>query len=435
MHRSTGLPPASLLAVGLLVILSTAVGRADAPSAGPLPLRCVKVEGALLQKQDGKPWQPVRPGEKVQAGDLLVALPYAELRTADGALKLVLPADTGQRGPFPVLETALRVGEDAKHHLEVHFERGILGLANLKKKGAVSARLNFAGNTWNLSLLEPDTRVGLELFSLYPPGLPALKEGKVGAPTTEVVLLTLRGAVFLTSGTQGYRLSAPPGPAKVRWDSASKAIEVHNLEKLPPSLLARNAAEEKVYQAICAAAARLNHGAIGPTVGQLIHSEQKVERRVGVTIAGALDDLPHLVGALGDPKHADVRSQAVLVLRHWIGRKPGQVGKLYDFLKGPGGYPAARARTVIQLLFGFSDQDRAQPDTYAVLLDLLSDKSLPVRELARWHLIRLAPAGRVIPYDAAAPAAERQRALKQWRALIPAGQLPGRGAAAQTGEK
>ena len=41
--------------------------------------------------------------------------------------------------------------------------------------------------------------------------------------------------------------------------------------------------------------------------------------------------LPRLFAALKSP-HADVRNQAVLVLRHWAGRGPGQTAKLYDTL-------------------------------------------------------------------------------------------------------
>ena len=58
------------------------------------------------------------------------------------------------------------------------------------------------------------------------------------------------------------------------------------------------------------------------------------------------------------------------------------------------------------------------------MIALLKHSKLPVRELARWHLVRLAPAGKKIDFDAAAPEADRQKAYEQWRALIPEGQLP-----------
>ena len=56
--------------------------------------------------------------------------------------------------------------------------------------------------------------------------------------------------------------------------------------------------------------------------------------------------------------------------------------------------------------------------------DAVMTTPLPVRELAHWHLDRLAPAGQKIAYDAAADEAARHKAAEQWRALIPPGQLP-----------
>ena len=44
--------------------------------------------------------------------------------------------------------------------------------------------------------------------------------------------------------------------------------------------------------------------------------------------------------------------------------------------------------------------------------------------LAQWHLNRLAPAGKDIPYNPAGTAEERDQAFKAWKKLIPDGQLP-----------
>jgi hypothetical protein len=419
MSRCSSLAAVAVLAVGPLLAAAAAGDR-------PVVAKCVSAPGALLKQEDGKPWQPVRPDGEVRAGDLLVALPRADLLSQDGAVEVLLLADVGHRGPFPVLETAVRLRKDPARDLDVDFDRGILALANRKKEGAAKVRVRIAGTAWDLTLASPGAQVGLEIYSRHPPGLPVLAKGKVGAPVTEVVLLVLKGSVFLKMDGKGHHLHAPPGPAAVRWDSVGREAEVGHRDKLPPNLLTRTAEEDKTFKAICAAAARLNDGPVGPTLDALLKSDNRVDRRVGVTAAGALDDLPRLVGALDDAKHAGARDQAVLVLRNWMGRGPGQVGKLYGYLKGKGGYPEARARTVIQLLFGFGEKDVSRPDTYAVLLELLGDKGLPVRELAHWHLVRLAPAGKDIPYDAGAPAAQRQRAVEQWRALIPAGQLPPR---------
>jgi hypothetical protein len=54
----------------------------------------------------------------------------------------------------------------------------------------------------------------------------------------------------------------------------------------------------------------------------------------------------------------------------------------------------------------------------------LNHRNIAIRELAHWHLVRLAPTGEDIPYDAAAAKAERDKAVAKWKKLIPTGQLP-----------
>ncbi len=137
---------------------------------------------------------------------------------------------------------------------------------------------------------------------------------------------------------------------------------------------------------------------------------------------------------LSDPKNADLRDYTVTVLRNWMGHEPGQTEKVFATLMKERKYTPVQAKTLIHLLYGPTDQQRREPATYEVLIKLLEHSKVAVREVARWHLVRLAPAGKKIGYDAAAPEAQRQKAVEQWRALIPAGQLPPR-PEARTSEK
>jgi hypothetical protein len=147
-------------------------------------------------------------------------------------------------------------------------------------------------------------------------------------------------------------------------------------------------------------------------------------RQIAVDCYGALDDLPRLLGALGDAKHTDARDAAVSALRHWLGRGVEQPGKLYQFLIKQQKYPPGQAAIVVQLLHSFSDDDLRQPQTYDVLIAYLRHARLPIRQLASWHLYRLVPAGKKIKYDPAGTEAEREKAYKAWKKLIPEGQLP-----------
>jgi hypothetical protein len=84
----------------------------------------------------------------------------------------------------------------------------------------------------------------------------------------------------------------------------------------------------------------------------------------------------------------------------------------------------ARAATIMHLLHSFSDKDLSHPETYETLIAYLDHEELAIRGLAHWHLYRLVPAGRKIGYNPLAPKEERERAITEWRKLIPTGKLP-----------
>jgi hypothetical protein len=238
-------------------------------------------------------------------------------------------------------------------------------------------------------------------------------------------VLVLRGYVLLNTGKQSHRLQAPPGAAFLQWDNVDDRTTVEHLDKLPDAVSRElDDKESKVFQAICDCTRYLAERPIDKVLVEWSKSDNKVDRIVGVTVLGAIDRLPALLDALADPKHADVRDHAILVLRHWMGRGPGQVEKLHATLTGEAKYSKVHTRTILQLLFGFDADDRQRPETYELLIALLRHPQLAVRELARWHLVRLAPAGKDIGYDAAGAEAERQRGYERWRQLIPAGRLP-----------
>jgi hypothetical protein len=62
--------------------------------------------------------------------------------------------------------------------------------------------------------------------------------------------------------------------------------------------------------------------------------------------------------------------------------------------------------------------------TYETLIDYLLHDKLAIRQLAKWHLERLVPAGRDIAYDPAGSGEARHPAYDQWKKLVPNGKLP-----------
>jgi hypothetical protein len=140
---------------------------------------------------------------------------------------------------------------------------------------------------------------------------------------------------------------------------------------------------------------------------------------LGLAATGAL---PQLADAMAAAKEPELRETAIMAMRHWIGSAPGRDLQLYLMLIGHAKYPERHAETVLQLLH--SPFDASDPVTYQTLIAYLQHDRLAIRELARWHLYRLAPQGAKIPYDANASADDRAKAAREWKLLIPDGELP-----------
>ena len=419
------------LGVLLLIGVFAPAGPARADQAikdsGQAAAKCVSVSGILLEKQAASPWKPVTTGTELRSGTTLVGLPRAELVSASGGVLVRLLADIGQRGPLPVLEAGLKLHDPVGADLDITCERGLIVLENHKQSGEAKVRLHVRGDTWTLLLQTAGTKVGLEIFGRHPPGLPAVLDAKTDVPTTDVVLLVVKGQAFLDTGSEGLGLHAPPGVASAHWDSVVRRFTFERLDKLPENLIRPlNDRESKIFEATAADAAKLAHGDLTSGLQDLLQSKSRAARFVGLTLAGAVDDLHLVAGALMTSNDAATRDQAILVLRNWLGREPGQAQKLYARLVANKKLTPVQARDVLHLLFGFNAEERGNPDTYSVLLMYLAHKNQAIRALAYWHLVRLAPAGKDIRFDAAAPEAQRREALQRWHTLIPEGRLPPR---------
>jgi hypothetical protein len=384
---------------------------------------CKVISGALLQRQSGK-WHAVEKGDQLHAGALLVAIPRAEVVSANGAVSLLMNADIGKRGPYPVLESAVELRHDAKADLDIRLERGLIKLSRLAKDGKATVKLRVRNEVWTMTLLAHETSVAVELYSRQLPSLHPLVEGKLQAPLTSVAMLVLKGKAELAQANAQTLLCAPPGPAQAEWNSHMGRFSVEHLDKLPKETRPLEGKELKLFETICERAKAFNQGDARKVIAKYLGSDDKIERLLGVTVAGAVDDLPDVLKALTDPKHADLRSHTVLVLRHWLGRDAGQTTKLFKELTVGQKYTLPQARNIIQLLLGFREEDRFNPDTYELLIVYLEHSKLAIRELAHWHLMRMVPEGKEIAYDAAATEIERQKGIAAWRKLIPPGKLP-----------
>jgi hypothetical protein len=392
----------------------------------------VDIHGLLLERAaEGQPWKAVKAPSDIPPGALLVALPEAKIASGDGAVWLRMTADLARRLKEPIYESAIIVNKNPDVDLDFTLDRGLVVVHNEKEKGSAKVRVRAADHFWDILLEQPGSSVGLCLFGRHAPGIRAYIQDATkpfkpdDAPTLELYALVIQGEAELTAGQHTFAMNEPPGPALFRWsniDGDDKAPE--RLEERPDFLKPWTAEEQKKAEAVYEKAQKWGELPREQALALALKSDDPLARRLAVTCAGATDDLPALISALNDDQHPEVREHAIVILRHWLGRKTGQDEKLYNLLVDKGQLKPAQAAGAIQLLHGFTEAERETPELYGTLLAFFRHEKLPVRELIRFHLYRLVPAGKSIEYDAAWPAEKREEAYKQWKKLIPDGELP-----------
>jgi hypothetical protein len=438
-----------------LAVASAVVAAAWAlVAAGPLPAapvdpkppeerrvvvaECLSPAGSLFQRQAlNKTWTTVRVQHAMHSRDLLVTLPggRAELESANGAVRLILWGNMPELSRSAVLESAVVLHAEVGVDLAFALERGRVVLRSNKDKEPARVRVRVREAVWDLTLPEKGDEAALELYGRWPRGVPYSADPKsIERPTADLVFLTLSGSAEVKAGSDRFTLHAPPGTGYLHWDNVDgQDSGPQRLDKLPAWTdvnAGRTTEARRVRVVYDRLRERLRDKPLPLALASLFDSadedadkaQAELTRQVVVFSWGASDDLTRLVDALADPKHAEVRETAVEALRHWIGRGPGQDQDLDNFLVKQANYPPTQAENVLQLLH--SPFDANLPETYQTLIEYLRSDKPAVRELALWHLERLAPAGRSIAFDPAGSAEERDKGYKKWKELVPDGQLP-----------
>jgi hypothetical protein len=428
----------SAAAWALLLALGAAGSATGADETRVAVARNLSPDATLLQRQaPDQPWQLPASGAELFSRDLLLALPgaRADIESKNKAVHLALAGNLPQLSPIPVLESAVVLHDNAAVDLDFTLERGRVILTSAKDKEPAKVRVRFGGEGWDLTLAEKGDELAVERWGRWPRGVPFSEKPKPDEhPGANITLLVLKGTATIKAGPVQHTMHAPPGSALFQWDS-----EVGNdsgpkrIEKVPDWALpaAQQKPEAKATQEVLARLQKLlaDKKPVEAALGELASSAGDADtlsaaltRSLAVSGLAALDDLPRLSEALAAAKQPQVRETAIEALRNWIGRGPGQDQLLYNFLIKQRQYSPRHAEIVLNLLH--TPFDPRAPETYETLIAYLRHDKQPVRELAKWHLDRLAPAGRSIPFDAAAPAEEREKAYKEWKKLIPDGKLP-----------
>jgi hypothetical protein len=310
--------------------------------------------------------------------------------------------------------------------LDFTLREGRVRLTNLKPEGPVRVRVRFHDQVWELTLPDNQADVVLQLWGDDPVG-PGGSGEKSPGPVAVLNLILFKGQIQVNDGLHERLL---PGPCGFYWHSVFGVAPRPTFSPWPPPWSVRpltlkqpfRQALEKLSLALLKKKAAVNADLVAAL------NEPAPSNLLAVFCLGAIDDLPHLLDALSDPRHRDARGTAAFTLKHWLHRERGQDQKLAAALQAK--YQDQKlAEPVFWLLHSFSEQDRAKPETYQLLIEYLNHEQLSVRELAFDKLTQLAPqeakeVAKEAPFDPAGGPEQRERAYKAWKSKIPEGKVP-----------
>jgi hypothetical protein len=398
---------------------------------------------SLLRQQavnNDKVWQPVPSESIVSIDDRLLTLPgfQGEIRLDSGVrLRLLgnLPSmqspgnspkqmDRELDGPFQVLESAVILRSTPDIDLDLELERGRITVMNDKPQGEARVRIRFSDETWDLTLEGRGSEAALELRRFFPSGSGMTKGPESEDPIAETHLIAIHGEVQLQIRYDSFSLHEPPGPASFSWNNVGAVSRAPQVIQRLPDWTNSPGVNESMQESLTSFEDQSGHQSpVNPLLKDFLKKSDKTSRVFAVYGLGAVDDVSALGDVLGDEKQfAEARRAAIVALQHWQGREAENDRKLFEVLKKK--YSPSTAEIVLRLLHRFSEQQLKQPAVYASLIGYLQHVNLPVRQLAYEHLLALVPKGEAISYDPVAKLDDRQRAVEEWKKLVPEGTVP-----------
>ena len=215
------------------VVAGPGEGRPQPPSkvravVGHYVIPANRGPSILVQRQADQPsWKRLTNGSAVSSADDLVSLPgyNSELNLGpDLGARLVLHGHVREFTvhPFEIMdflaESAVKLHQpEAGVDLDLTLDRGRIYLSNHRASGPVKVRLRFAGEVWDLTLREPDTEIGVDLFQVYTSDV-NYRDGE--APLQQVYLNLLSGRAGVKIDYHEY--GNLPAPAVIYWDNKGK---------------------------------------------------------------------------------------------------------------------------------------------------------------------------------------------------------------------
>jgi hypothetical protein len=375
----------------------------------------------LYRTRAADAWKRLKLQSKVYTSDYLVSLPgYRSELDLDSGVHLLLWGNLPEFSRVPVMESAVTLHANPAVDLDFTLDRGRVVISNHKKEGPAHIRLRFLDEVWEVTLPDQVTEVALELGGVC---LPYNKEPGGGEPGIDLNFITLRGQAGLRIRYEEYEL---PSPSLFTWDNSTGPTRGHRpLPRAPEWWANRVLPRSPMSAAMEGLTNRLtSNDKIDVALAETLNKTDAPSRSLALRCLGATEELSTLLDALADDRQSDVRILAIDVFRHLLGLGRKNDEKLHKILLQKN-YTEGQARTILQLLHGFSEQQWSDPAVRVAVVENLNHEKLAIRQLTHTLLLSLVPAGQRITYDAAASADQRDRGSKEWEKLVLGGR-PGK---------
>ena len=450
-----GESPAGLTAIDSVPELSASEPLVGDTTPSPVvrpspPLSDEKISPVVESPDSVRPTKPVQPIPKVA----LPATRYVSARgvllrqDAQGGDWMVLPSQgqvrAGERlanpAPFvgdleiegtPVrvslLESSVVAFDGASDALcEVTISRGRIvfhaGPPSTVASTPVTLRVTVGTRHWQLELAEPDTVCGIEVR----PRFPTTYEQDFGGDWYLGGLTVAHGTVHLSinsaagpvvpklSLVKGDWLSLAPADLAGGDDGGAKPLAV-----LPGWLVPSSRVTSAVQRTMSSRFAREfdPQQPIRLSVVAAIKSKLSEISKLAVGCLALTGHVEPLVQTLAESEFPESREAAFDGLRLWLVGGPDRSRKLkFELAKW---FEQSQVDPVFRLLWGFDKSDGSGPETSRQLVDWLAVDHVAIREMAFYHVKRIA--GRKYEYRPNAPAGRRMAAVARWRAHLERG--------------
>ena len=199
------------------------------------------------------------------------------------------------------MEPAVTLHGGVAYDLDFTLERGMVEVANGKKEGSACVQIRARDQAWEAVLKDPDSRLLMEYYSGWPKGARFKKQpGPEDVPIARMTFLVLKGQMILkhdgiemamvrAAGAGRHRVGQRhrhgPQPASAwtncRPGSSSKTDADKAFAKGVEERVARFAEEAKSKS-------------FDAAIDKFLASDDPLDRRLGVIVLAASDQLPRL---------------------------------------------------------------------------------------------------------------------------------------------